>query len=453
MIRKSRALLLGSIAAWVVAIFAFVGGWASALTYGDAMDINTFVSSMLPGQSGPSATPKDLRSDFQTFWEVWGLVNREFYTKEPLEQKKMVYGAIRGMLQSLGDDYTVFQEPDVAAQSREHMRGTLEGIGTFLRVTDGEVVIDRPIKNSPAEKAGLLPGDVLVQVDGVDMAALIKGMKDGEAAAAAASKVRGDKGSIAKLVVRRPPATATFTLEIVRDAVPLISVTGQMLEGGVAYVQISEFKSNTNEELNGVLRELLPQNPSSIVLDLRNNPGGFLQSAQEVLGHFYSGVALYEIDADGALKEMKTIDAKDDTRAYELPMVVLINGNSASAAEIVAGALRDTRPNTRLLGDKSFGKGSVQNIHTLNDGSSARITFAHWLTPNKSEIHKIGITPQYQVPFSSDGSFAVPCVGEQRPAEGFASCTDAQLYWGTRLLTSNQTPPAAQPAPTPQPAG
>ena len=314
MIRKSRALLFGSIAAWLVAVAAFAGGWASALTFGDEMDINTFVTSLLPGQSGPSATPKDLRSDFQTFWDVWGLVKREFYHKQPLEQKKMVYGAIRGMLQSLGDDYTVFQEPDAAAQSREHMRGTLEGIGTYLRIANGEVVIDRPIKNSPAEKAGLLPGDVLMQVDGVDMAKLIKGMKDGDASAAAASKVRGDKGSVAKLVVRRPPATTTFTLDIVRDAVPLISVNGQLLDSGVAYVQISEFKSNTNDELNSVLRDLLPKKPTSIVLDLRNNPGGFLQSAQEVLGHFYSGVALYEIIVDGTTKELKTVDASADTR-------------------------------------------------------------------------------------------------------------------------------------------
>src|SRR5262249_39109271 len=156
---------------------------------------------------------------------------------------------------------TVFQEPDIAAQSRESMQGSMEGIGAYIRVTDGQVLIDRPIKDSPAQKAGLLPGDVLVQVDGVDMAGLIKGLKDGEAAARAASKIRGEKGTVAHLLVRRPPASTTFAVDVVRDAVPLISVNGQMLDGDIAYVQITEFKASTTKELDTTLRDLLPRHP------------------------------------------------------------------------------------------------------------------------------------------------------------------------------------------------
>ena len=453
MIRRSRALLYGAVAAWIVAIAAFVGGWASAVRYGDQMSLNTFVASLLPSRPGLMSTPQNVRQNFVVFWDVWDLVNREFYHTEPLNQQKMVYGAIRGMMQSLGDDYTLFQEPDAAAQTRESMQGSLEGIGAYIRVKDGEVQIDRPIRNSPAQKAGLLPGDVLVKVDGTDMTALIKGLSDGDAAAKAATTIRGEKGTLAKLVVRRPPATTTFSVDVLRDAVPLVSVNGQMLDNGIAYVQITDFKGNTTKELDATLRELLPQKPTRVVLDLRNDPGGFLTTAQEVLGHFYDGVALYESDKDGQLKELKTTSAPADVHVFDLPLVVLINGNSASAAEIVAGALRDQRPNTTLLGEKSYGKGSVQNIHTLGDGSSARITIAHWLTPNKSEIHKIGITPQYVVPFSADAPYPVPCIAEQQPAPGQPACADSQLSWGIRMLTSNERPPQITPTPTAKPAG
>lgn len=451
MIRRSRAILFGALASWIVAVAAFSGGWYAARSFGDRVDLGTFVASMLPNSEGDLATPRALRDEFAVFWDVWELVGNEFYTLEPVDQKKMVYGAIKGMLGSLGDDYTVFQEPDMAAQSRESMQGSLEGIGAYIRITDGQVLIDRPIKNSPASRAGLLPGDVLVEVDGTVMADYIKGQGDAEAAAHAAAKIRGEKGTKAHLVVRRPPATDTFAVDVPREAVVLISVNGQMLPGNVAYIQITDFKSNTSEEMDKILRTLLPQKPTSIILDLRNNPGGFLNTAQQVLGHFYTGVALYEEKRGGSLEDLKTIDAAEDVRMFDQPLVVLVNGGSASAAEIVAGALRDQRPNTRLVGEKSYGKGSVQNIHTLSDGSSARITIAHWLTPNKSEIHKIGITPQYVVPFSADAAYVVPCLDEQQPAPGQKNCADAQFFWGLRLLTTHETPPPV--TPTAKPAG
>lgn len=453
MIRRSRALLFGAFASWIVALAAFAGGWYAARTFGDRMSFGTFVASMLPNREGEFATPRALRDDFAVFWDVWNLVGKEFYTAEPLDQQKMVYGAIKGMLGSLGDEYTVFQEPDAAQQTRESMQGSLEGIGAYIRVKDGEVQIDRPIKNSPAQRAGLLPGDVLVEVDGVKMADLIKGLPEGDGAAKAASKIRGEKGTKAHLVVRRPPATDTFTLDVEREAVPLVSVNGQILPDDVLYIQITDFKANTSEEMDKILRELLPQKPKSVVLDLRNNPGGFLNTAQQVLGHFYNGVALYEDKRGSSLEELKTIDAAEDVKMFDQPLIVLVNGGSASAAEIVAGALRDQRSNTRLIGEKSFGKGSVQNIHTLNDGSSARITIAHWLTPNKSEIHKIGITPQYVVPYSTDTNYPVPCLGEQRPIPGQQNCVDSQLFWGLRMLAGNETPPQPEPTPTPKPAG
>jgi carboxyl-terminal processing protease len=345
------------------------------------------------------------------------------------------------MLAALDDEYTSFQEPEVAAQINESMQGRFEGIGAYLRFEAGMIMIDRPFRRSPAERAGLQSGDIIVAVDGEPLDALIAGLPEGEATAAAAGKIRGPKGSTVTLSVRRPPAEEPFELAIVRDEVPMITVNAELLADGVAYIQITEFKASTTEQLDEALRELIPQRPTSIVLDLRNNPGGFLQTAREVLGRFYSGVALYENENGGVVKELSTINGPPDAQLYDLPMVVLINGGSASAAEIVAGALRDVRPNTTLLGEKSFGKGSVQNIHQLRDGSSARITVAHWLTPDRSEINRIGITPEHLVAASEESEFVVPCVAERRPSEGQTGCSDAQLAWSLRLLAGNPPPP------------
>ncbi|GAB4424983.1 MAG: S41 family peptidase [Chloroflexi bacterium OHK40] len=438
MVRTARAVTVGTIAALLVGVFAFAAGWVLARASGP-----TPVDHLLIGLGNlgvRQATPADVREDFSVFWQVWDLVEAEFYREQPLDQQALVYGAIRGMLGSLDDEYTTFQEPDIAAQSRESMQGKFEGIGAYLRLQDGEIAIDRPFPESPAERAGLLPGDVIVAVDGQHLVPLVAGLDDAEATARAATLIRGPKGTVVTLTLRRPPATATFEVAITRDEVPLISVNAEMLDGGVAYIQITEFKATTTQLLDEAIREIAPQRPRSLVLDLRNNPGGFLTTAQEVLGRFYDGVALYEEENGGIVKELRTIAAPADVRLYDVPMVVLINGGSASAAEIVAGALRDRRPNTSLLGEKSFGKGSVQNIHQLRDGSSARITIAHWFTPNRQEIHRIGIVPQYEVPASEDPQYAVPCVAEREPPDGQATCSDAQLAWGLRLL-AGQVPP------------
>lgn len=453
MVRTSRAIAVGAAAALLVGVIAFFGGWMAARVAGNT-PIDTFVTS-LANSDARRDTPADLREQFAVFWQVWDLVESEFYREEPLDRQQMIYGAVRGMLSALDDEYTTFQEPDLAAQNRESMQGKFEGIGAYLRVQDGEVTIDRPIRGSPAAEAGLQPGDRIIAVDGEPLAPLIAGMDDAAATAKAASILRGPKGSLVTLTIRRPPATETFDLEITRDEVPLITVNAEMLEGGVAYIQITEFKATTTQLLDEALREIAPQKPNSIVLDLRNNPGGFLTTAQEVLGRFYDGVALYEEENGGVIKELRTITGPAELRLYEQPMVVLINGGSASAAEIVAGALRDARPNTTLLGEKSFGKGSVQNIHQLRDGSSARITIAHWFTPARSEIHRIGITPQHQVAASEDPQYSVPCVAERRPAAGQSSCSDAQLSWGLRVLAGSTPPPAstgAAPPSTPRPA-
>ncbi|NJK78661.1 MAG: S41 family peptidase [Chloroflexaceae bacterium] len=446
MVRTSHALLVGLITVFLTALIAFVGGWLASQTFGNVPF--QYVTSTITGQPTTETAPADVADTFTVFWDVWELVDREFYRTDPLDNQQMTYGAIRGMLQSLNDDYTIFQEPEAAERSRESLEGKFEGIGIYMRIENGEVVVDRPIRGSPAINAGLQSGDIIVMVQGQPVSELIDGLGDPEAMQAVARVVRGPKGSSVDLTIRRPADGTTFDVAIVRDEVPLISVNYQMLEDGVAYVQLTEFKATTTGELDAALRELLPQQPRSMVLDLRNNPGGYLTTAQEVLGRFYDGVALYEELNDGTDKEFSTIRGPRDVRVPDLPLVVLVNNSSASAAEIVAGALRDKRPHTTLLGETSFGKGSVQNIHQLRDGSSVRITIAQWLTPNRQVIHNVGITPDHIVLASQEEAYLVPCIDDGVSPTRTEPCYDAQLSWGLRLLLTGAIPPQPEPTPT-----
>ncbi len=445
MIRRSQAFLIGTFVAFLVAFAAFGSGLLVGRR-GFDLPFNAPSVAIQPSQETVSPT---FREQFTIFWDVWALVQSEFYSKQALDERKMTYGAIKGLLAALNDDYTLFQEPEAATQARESLAGRFEGIGAYLRLEKGQVQISKPIKNSPAMKAGLQSGDLIIKVDGQALAPLIQNLGEAEAIAQAASKIRGPKGSTVRLAIQRPtnPLSTTFDVPIVRAEVPLVSVNAQLLPEKVAYIQLTEFKATTDGEFKEALRELLPQKPTSLILDLRNNPGGFLDSAQKILGHFYKGPALYEEASDESVKELMTIDAPSEVQVFELPIVVLINEHSASAAEIVAGALRDRRLKTTLLGQKSFGKGSVQSVHQLRDKSSVRITIAHWLTPAKKEIHKIGIMPDFNVAAEQKAPFAVPCVADQQPPAGQTTCLDAQLYWGLRFLTKQEPPPTPSPTP------
>lgn len=429
-------------------LVGFAGGWLSASVLGNRLPLDGDITALFgPGRVANQATPAQLRDSFGVFWEVWNLVEGEFYHQKPLDRQRMIQGAVRGMLGALDDPHTVYQEPDLAAQTNDHMSGRLAGIGTYLRIADGRAYIYRPIKNSPAVRAGLQTDDEIVRVDGQEMRPLIAGLDGGESGTKVAALIRGPAGTSVTLTIRRAADGQLVDITIIREDVVVPSVDSQMLDGRIAYVQVGEFKATTTDEFDAALRELLPRQPQGMILDLRNNPGGYLNSAREMLGRLYDGVALYEENSAGQLTSLDTIAGPRDTRIPDIPLVVLINGNSASASEIVAGALRDERPQTSLLGERTFGKGSVQNIHTLSDGGSARITFAHWLTPQKHAIHKLGITPQHVVPYAEDAASAVPCVASRQPPDGQATCADSQLAWAIRLVSSGQTPPALTPTP------
>jgi carboxyl-terminal processing protease len=429
----------GSVAAVLVSI-GFAAGWIGAEVFGERFSVARFVPAVGPGLVANQETPVELREQFAVFWEVWNLVETQHYQRREVNRQQLVWGAIHGMLGALDDQYTVYQEPELAAQTTEHMQGRQGGIGTYLRITDGRAFLWKPFKNGPAYAAGLRQDDEILAVDGQDVPQLIAGLEINEAAVKVASRLRGNEGTTVAVQLRRASDGAKLDVTLTRAEVVVPSVESRMFDDGVAYIRISEFKSTTTEEFDQALGELLPHEPRGLVLDLRNNPGGYLQNAQEVLGRLYSGTALFEEDGEGALIELHTIGGGDE-RARSMPLVVLVNGGSASASEIVAGALRDQRDGAILLGEKTFGKGSVQNIFPLSDGSSARITFAHWLTPSRDEIHQIGITPQYLVPYAEDPATQAPCIADRQPPEGGLTCADNQLFYAIRFLARGELPP------------
>lgn len=442
MVRTSRAIVVGALVSSLIGLFAFVGGVAVTLRWGNSLPLVAAVDT----STGGRAAPANARDTFEVFWEVWNRVDSKFYRTQPLDYQKMTYGAIEGMLKTLEDDYTVFEEPESAEQTRERMSGQFEGIGAYVEFKDGQLLIVSPIEESPAEKAGIQPGDAVLKVDGQDLAPQLDGLDAAEAAKKAASIIRGPKGSTVTLTISRASTGETLEIAIVRDAVPLISVRSKLLDGQIAYIQMSGFNETTPQELDKALTTLLAQNPQGLIFDLRNNPGGLLSVAQETLGRFLpDGVALQEEFGDGRTEVLNVIRSSDDPKAFDIPMVVLTNGGSASASEIVAGALRD-RGRATLVGEKTFGKGSVQSVERLSDGSSARITIAHWLTPNGSQIHKKGIDPALYVPLLQDEQYKVQ-LPQTRPIDP-TDVNDSQLWWAVKVLRTQERPAFPTPTPT-----
>lgn len=442
MIRTTRALMIGALASILIAVVAFIGGIAVTLRWGNTLPL---VASIGAVNAAERTTPSGIANQFQVFWEVWGLVDQQFYHEEPLDYKEMTYGAIHGMLQSLGDDYTVFEEPQVAQQSQQRLSGQFEGIGAYIEYRDNRLLIVSPIEDSPAEAAGILAGDEVLKVDDQELAPLLADLAPNEATQRAISLIRGPKGTTVHLTIFRESTNETLELTIERAALPDISVLAKMLDGGIGYVQISQFKATTADELDEALNRLQSEELNGLILDLRNNPGGYLDQAQKVLGRFLAdGPALQERMSDGTVTDLDVLRTNDAPGLFDVPLIVLTNGGSASASEIVAGALRD-RERATLVGEKTFGKGSVQTIRTLSDGSSARITIARWLTPNGHEIHHTGIEPTVYVPFLQDEQYNVQ-LPQRRPIDP-TETNDSQLWWAIKLLTGEEQP--AFPTPTP----
>lgn len=388
LLKKTLKYIFVVLLVLVVGLGSFAGGFITGhvMPFKNLSNLPEAITRTPPTASPQqeSATPDDMQALFAPFWEAWDLVH-ENYVDQPVNDVELMRGAINGMMNSLGDQHSSYMNPKDFAEANASLQGEYEGIGAYVDTTTEFLTITSPIPGSPAERAGLMPGDQVVAIDGEDMT--------GINAEVARSKVLGPANTVVHLTILREGEEKLLEFEIKREKISIKSASGKMLEGGIAYIQITTFGEKTTPELKATLKELMPQNPKGIILDLRNNDGGFLDTSVEVASQFLGeGVVLYEQYGDGKRNTFNVISGGMATD-QNIPMVVLINEGSASASEIVAGALQDTN-RAKLVGTKSFGKGSVQNwIPLSGDNGAVRITIAKWLTPKEHTIHKIGLTP------------------------------------------------------------
>jgi carboxyl-terminal processing protease len=335
----------------------------------------------------PSTSEEDA---FALFWEVWHLIERDYYGDLP-DDDEMTFGAIRGAMNTLDDPNTAFLEPDIAAINREDASGSYEGIGALVTMRDGLLEIVNPFKGQPAELAGLRAGDIILQVDEMPIENL--------SLYEAITLIRGEAGTSVRLTVLRDGGEP-FEVEIVRAQMDIPLVESEMRTDGLGYVQLYRFSSEASARLEDSIRDLLDQNPTGLILDLRGNPGGWLNEAVLTAGLFLptDELVLIERFKDGA---ERLYNAPDGPVATDVPLVVLVDGGSASASEIVAGALQD-HGRAVLVGERTFGKGSVQWPHQLSNGAELRVTVARWFTPNDRAIHGEGLEPDIVVELTEE---------------------------------------------------
>ncbi len=338
-----------------------------------------------------NATPTDLQDLFKPFWEAWQIV-QEQYVDQPVDDVALMRGAIRGMLEALGDQHTSYMDPDEYNQANMPMDGEYEGIGAWVDVTGDYVKIISPMPDSPAEKAGLKADDIVIKVDGEDMTGI-----DGNLVL---RRILGPADTDVTLTIQREGEAEPFDVTIRRATIEMVSVRGEMLDNNIAYIELSTFGEKTTDELKAELETLMDQNPAGLILDLRNNGGGYLTTAIEVTSQFVSkGVVMYEEYGDGTRREYNALRGG---LATDIPLVVLVNEGTASASEITAGAIQDY-DRGQLVGVTTFGKGSVQSWVPLNNNEGAvRVTIARWLTPDSRQIHGVGLTPDVVVEFTEE---------------------------------------------------
>lgn len=391
MSKNVRYLLTGCIAV-ILLLGSFSGGILVGWFLPHEQTVSAQVeSTQIASDSVPVTPPQSTEELFEPFWEVWNLVG-ENYVDQPVDQDAMMRGAIRGMLEALGDQHTSYMDPNEYEQANMQMEGDYEGIGAWVDVTGEYLVIISPMPDSPAEKAGLKAGDTIVAVNGEDMTNV-----DGNLVL---RRILGPAGTDVTLTVRREGLEETFDVTITRANIVVPSVTHKMLENDIAYVQILTFGEDTTSDLKDALKELMANEPKGMVLDLRNNGGGYLQTAIEVISQFIpEGIVMYEEYGDGT---RQTFEAEPNGLATEIPLVVLVNEGSASASEITAGAIQDFGRG-QLVGVTTYGKGSVQNwIPLKNNQGALRVTIARWLTPKERQIHEIGLEPNVVVEITQE---------------------------------------------------
>lgn len=360
----------------ILAAMAFVAGY--------------FANDLVEQQRGIVSVEANSQDDFGLFWEAWGFINSSFIGELPGNQQ-LVHAAIRGSMALLNDPYTIFVEPVAREQERQSLQGTFGGIGATLTrpEEDGPIILE-PIPGNPAEVAGIVFGDILIAVNGVEITPEMT-------VADVAELVRGEKGTAVTLTVIHPNSDEPVEIEVERGDILIPSVTSRILpeDETIGYIQLTRFSGESANEIETAVTDLLDQGAEKLVLDLRGNGGGLLDAAVSVADHFLDeGPVLYQISRGEDEQEYRS---SSETLVPDLPLVVLIDGGTASASEILAGALRD-RDRALLVGSSpTFGKGSVQLVYDLSDGSSVHVTSSRWFTPNRHQLDQQGLEPDVVV--------------------------------------------------------
>ncbi len=342
--------------------------------------------------------PKSINVDFKLFWDTWDLLTREYLDKKALDPQKLFYGAISGMVSSLGDPYTYFLPPEQQKSTKEELNGSFEGVGIQLGFNkEKRLVVVTPLSGTPAERSGIKPEDVIVKIEEKDT----QNMSLPEAV----KLIRGPKGSKVNLTIFREGEEETRLFTLTRETIIVKSVevsyrdtsgaSGTKIGEKVALIKLSRFGERTKEEWESAVSDIISKNPRAIILDVRNNPGGFLEGAVFIVSEFLpDGDVVLQENGSGQRISFKV---NKEGKLTKLPMVVLINKGSASASEIVAGALQD-RKRAKLVGETSFGKGTIQEAQDLPGNTGIHITVAKWLTPDGRWVNDTeGLEPDVKV--------------------------------------------------------
>lgn len=377
----------------VVALLTFVLGWQIG-----HYDLSLQWQNYKPNFSVKNQTPPSGKEpvDFKLFWQTWDLVSKEYVDKKAIDPQKMYYGAIQGMVAAIGDPYTVFLPPESQKATKEELGGSFEGVGIQLGFNkEKRLVVIAPLKGTPADKAGIKAQDMILKINGKDTTSMT--LPD------AVSLIRGQKGSKVDLEIYREGEDKPRAVALQRDTIVVKSVEFEAkttAEGKkVAYIKLTRFGERTFAEWNEAVSESLANGSEAVVLDLRNNPGGFLDGAVYIGSEFIDkGNIVIQENAKG---EKQGYKVNRNGKLLRQPLIVLINKGSASASEIVAGAIQDTQRG-RLVGEQSFGKGTIQESQELPGGTGIHITTAKWLTPDGRWIHTTGLTPDVVVEAGKD---------------------------------------------------
>ncbi len=330
--------------------------------------------------------------DFSPFWKAWNNVDLKFVSNNGLDTQKRVWGAIEGMVKSLGDPYSVFFPPEEAKIFKEDIRGNFGGVGMEIGVRNGVLTVIAPLKGTPAYRAGIKTGDKIIKIDDKSSS----DMKADEAA----RLIRGKKGTKVKLTILREGKDKPLEVEIIRDIIKVPSLKTESKKDGIFVISLYLFSANSANDFRDALREFVNSKKTKLILDLRGNPGGYLDASVDIASWF---LPLGKVIAREKFSDGKEIVYR--SKGYDifnkLPMVILVNRGSASASEILAGALREHGVAT-LVGEKTYGKGSVQELIKITPETSLKLTIARWLTPNGKSISKEGLEPDIKVPYEEE---------------------------------------------------